>query len=76
MNENETVKLEEMIPSLAEEAFKAARARHLAAGRNVVEAVDGKLIETRPDGSFEVVREIPPPIPCKPGQHILRRPSR
>jgi hypothetical protein len=64
---------EKLIPLLAEEAAKKARAKTLASGRNVVEAVNGKLIESRPDGTHRVLKSIPAPIPVAPGQKRVRR---
>jgi len=65
--------LEELIPSLAEEALKMARTRTLQSGRSVVEAVDGKLIESLPDGIFTILRSLAAPIPVTPGQKLIRR---
>jgi len=65
--------LEELIPSLAEEALKMARTRTLQSGRSVVEAVDGKLIESFPDGTYTILRSLAAPIPVTPGQKLIRR---
>ncbi|MGM0856563.1 MAG: hypothetical protein ACQEW0_05700 [Pseudomonadota bacterium] len=52
----------------AEQRF-AARAAHytrrayqeaLNSGQHIVEIVDGELVETRPDGSTQVLRKAPP----------------
>lgn len=64
---------ENRIPQLAENAVKQARADTLKAGRSVVEAVGGKLIETRPDGSSKVLKSIPAPTPVAAGQKRVRR---
>ncbi|MBI2353998.1 MAG: hypothetical protein HYV06_03035 [Deltaproteobacteria bacterium] len=64
---------EKRIPELAEEAVKKARTRTLQSGRNVVEAVDGELVETRPDGSRKVIRPLASPILVAPGQKLIRR---
>ncbi len=50
-----------------------ARTRTLQSGHNVVEAVDGKLIESHPDGSFAVLRSLAAPIPVAPGQIRVRK---
>ena len=64
---------EDRIPFLAEDAVKKARTRTLTSGRSVVEAVDGKLVETRPDGSRKVLKSLGTPIPVAPGQKRIRR---
>lgn len=64
---------EDRIPFLAEDAVKKARTKTLSSGRNVVEAVDGKLIESHPDGSHKVLRSLSAPIPVAPGQKIIRK---
>ncbi len=69
---NMTVR-EERIPFLAEDAVKKARTKTLNSGRNVMEAVNGKLIESHPDGSYRVIRPLAPPITVAPGQKRVRR---
>ena len=64
---------EDRIPFLAEDAVKKARAKTLTSGRNVVEAVDGKLVETRPDGSRKVLKTLSLPISVTPGQKLIRK---
>ena len=66
-------KREGRIPQLAESAVKQARTRTLASGRSVVEAVNGKLIESRPDGSHKVLKSIPAPTHVVVGQKKVRR---
>lgn len=68
LSENDMRVMEERIPFLAEDAVKKARTKTLQSGRNVVEAVDGKLVETRPDGSRKVLRSVSAPIHVVPGQ--------
>jgi len=65
--------LEERIPFLAEDAVKEARTKTLSSGRNVVEAVNGNLIESHPDGSYRVIRPLAQPISVAPGQKRIRR---
>ena len=65
--------LERRIPDLAEGAVKQAYYKTLASGRKVVEAVDGRLIETCPDGSTRTLKTLPTPIPVTPGQKIRRK---
>lgn len=64
---------ESRIPQLAESAVQQARANTLKAGRSVVEAVGGKLIETRPDGTSRVIKSIPAPTPVVAGQKRVRK---
>jgi hypothetical protein len=64
---------EDRIPFLAEDAVKKARTKTLSSGRNVVEAVDGKLVVTHPDGSRKVLKSLGAPIPVAPGQKIIRK---
>jgi len=73
LDEKTMSKRENRIPQLAESAVKQARTRTLASGRSVVEAVNGNLIESRPDGSHRVLKAIPAPIPVTPGQRRIRR---
>tara|TARA_R100001039_G_C1821012_1_gene88891 strand:- start:802 stop:1023 length:222 start_codon:yes stop_codon:yes gene_type:complete len=52
----------------AEQRFAAQAARYtrrayqmsLSSGQHVVEIVNGELVETRPDGSTQVLRKAPP----------------
>lgn len=73
LDEKTMSKRENRIPQLAESAVKQARTRTLASGHSVVEAVDGNLIESRPDGSHRVLKSIPAPIPVTVGQKMVRR---
>lgn len=73
LNEKAMRQQENRIPQLAESAVKQARANTLKAGRSVVEAVDGKLIETRPDGTSRVIKSIPAPTPVVAGQKRYRK---
>ena len=73
LDERTMSKREHRIPQLAESAVRKARTRTLTSGRNVVEAIDGKLIESHPDGSFRVIRSLAAPIPVAPGQKRIRR---
>lgn len=72
LDEKTMCELEERIPFLAEEAVKEARTKTLISGRYVVEAVNGKLIESHPDGSYRVIRSLAAPIPVTPGQKRIR----
>jgi hypothetical protein len=63
---------EACIPELAAGAIKQAYYSTLAAGCKVVEAVNGQLVESSPDGSFRVLRALPKAIAVTPGQRIVR----
>ena len=73
LDEKTMSKRENRIPQLAENAVKQARSKTLKAGRSVVEAVDGKLIESRPDGTFKVIRALTAPIHVAPELRIRRK---
>ena len=64
---------ENRIPQLAERAVKRARSKALASGRCVIEAVDGKLIESHPDGTKKVLKYLPEPTHVTVGQKKVRR---
>lgn len=66
---------EEKIPELAEGAFKRAYYQSLAAGNTVIEAINGELVETAPDGSRKVLKRLPKPIEIAPEQSKIRRRS-
>lgn len=51
--------LEKQIPELASGAVKQAYARALASGSSVLEAKNGKLVESRPDGTVRVIKTLP-----------------
>jgi hypothetical protein len=72
LDEKTMCKLEERIPFLAEGAVKKARTKTLSSGRNMVEAVNGKLIESHPDGTYRVIRPLAPPISVDPQKRIRR----
>jgi len=65
--------LERRIPELAEGAVRQAYSKTLASGRMVVEAVNGQLIESHPDGSSKVLKNIHPPTYVAPDQKIIRK---
>ncbi len=71
MDENTMREGEDRIPELAECALKQAYHNALASGRNVLEAVDGQLIETRPDGTFRVLKSLPFPKAVIPGERLV-----
>jgi hypothetical protein len=73
LDEKTMSKRENRIPQLAESAVKQARSKTLAAGRSVIEAINGNLIESRPDGTSTVLKSIPAPTHVVVGQKKLRR---
>lgn len=64
--------LEKRIPELAEGAIKQAYSKTLTSGRRVVEAVNGQLVESRPDGSSKVIKSLTAPTSVIPGQRRVR----
>lgn len=60
------VALTEMdIPELAQDAFRAARARALRSGSSVLVAVNGHLVQENPNGSTVVLKAL------KPGRKVI-----
>ena len=59
--------LEKQIPELARGAVKQAYARALASGSSVLEAKNGKLVESHPDGSERIIKSLPTGLIVKPG---------
>lgn len=72
LDEKAMTYLEARIPELAEGAVKQAYCKHLAAGRTVVEAVNGQLIESFPDGTSRVIKPLAAPTPVVLGQRRVR----
>jgi len=73
LDEKTVRNLERRIPELAEGAVKQAYSKTLASGRKVVEAINGELIESHPDGSSKVLKKIQAPIAVSPGQKKIRK---
>lgn len=63
---------EACIPELAEGALKQAYYQTMAAGCKVVEALDGQLVESSPDGSIRVLKSLPKATPVLPGKRVIR----
>jgi hypothetical protein len=72
LDEKSMSNLEKRIPELAEGAVKQAYCKTLASGRRVVEAVNGQLVESRPDGTSKVLKSLQAPTPVAPGQRRVR----
>jgi hypothetical protein len=75
LDEKSIRRLEEQIPQLASQALRRAYVAALASGNNVLEAINGKLVETSPDGSMRVIRSLPPPTQVVLGSKRVRRKS-
>lgn len=67
LNEKAMRALESSIPELASGAVRQAYVRALASGSTVVEVINGQLVESRPDGSHKVLKQLAPPIHVQPG---------
>ena len=50
--------LEEHIPSLAQNAIQKAYMDTLSSGNSVIESIDGKIVETFPDGTKKTIKFI------------------
>ena len=61
--------LERCIPELASAAFRRAYQLALTSEGKVLEAVNGKLVETYADGSQRVIKNLRQPIPVIPGSN-------
>lgn len=72
LDENSMSNLEKRIPELAEGAVKQAYCKTLASGRRVIEAINGQLVESSPDGTTRVLKPLPAPTPVIPGQKRVR----
>lgn len=74
LSEQAMQRLEKSIPELAGGAFKHAYQHALSSSGKVVEAVDGKLVETSADGTQRVIKTLPKPTPVAAGtKRILTR---
>ena len=67
MSEQEIQALESQFPAMSGRAFATARQRVLASGQSVLQTEDGKVVRVFPDGRKEVVKNVQPPTPAKPG---------
>lgn len=65
--------LEAHIPELAETAVRRAYYQALSTDGKVIEAVDGRLVETSADGQQRVIRTLKAPLPVRPGLRLTRR---
>jgi hypothetical protein len=65
--------LEAHIPELAETAVRRAYYQALSTDGKVIEAVNGRLVETSADGQQRVIRTLKAPLPVQPGLRLSRR---
>lgn len=65
--------LESQLPPMSREATKMAYRQALAAGQSVMEAEDGVIYETFPDGTRRIVKNIARPVPLKNGRKFTIR---
>ena len=72
LDEKSMSNLEKRIPELAEGAVKQAYCKALTSGRPVVEAINGQLVESHPDGTTRVLKSLPTPTPVAPEQRRMR----
>lgn len=70
VNEVKLALVEDDIPRLAPQATKRARAQALSSGSKVLEVVNGRLVEQRPDGSRLVLRRVEQRRVVKKGSKI------
>lgn len=73
LNEKAMQTLELQIPQLASAAISQAYARALTTSGKVVEARDGRLVETYADGSEKFIRNLAKPIPVVAGTTRVRK---
>jgi len=72
LNEKAMQRMESSIPELASGAFKRAYHHALSTSGKVVEAANGKLVETSVDGSERVIKPLPASIPVQIGARRVR----
>ena len=72
LDENAMSYLEKRIPELAEGAVKQAYCKTLTSGRRVVEAINGNLVVSSPDGTSKVLKTLTAPTAVVPGQRRVR----
>jgi len=67
MSDSDIQVLESQFPAVSGHAFAEARKRVLDAGQSVLQTEGGVVLRVFPDGHKEVVKQIEPPTPAKPG---------
>ena len=73
MSEKDYEALEAEFPTLASQAFAAARRRVLESGQSVLQSEGGSLYRVFPDGRKEFVKDMEPPTILPPGTTLARR---
>ena len=73
LSEKSMLAMESQIPELAGGAVKRAYYQALTTGWKVLEAVNGKLVETSADGEQRVIRDLQTPVPVVVGSNRIRR---
>lgn len=74
LNEKAMQAMEARIPVLAECAVRKAYYQALTTHGKVLEAIDGRLVETSADGGQRVIRCLAAPVAVAPGsKRVLRR---
>ncbi|MDR3413631.1 MAG: hypothetical protein P4L87_22200 [Formivibrio sp.] len=72
LSEKAMQRMEKSIPELAGGAFKRAYHHALSTSGKVVEAANGKLVETSVDGTQRVIKSLPAPTPVQLGAKRIR----
>jgi hypothetical protein len=67
MSDHDIQEMESQFPALSGKAFAAARQSVLASGQSVLQTEGAFLVRVFPDGRKEVVKQIEPSTPVKPG---------
>lgn len=67
MSDHDTQVLEGHLPTVAAQAFAAARLQVLASGQSVLQTEGAFVYRVFPDGRKEVVKQIEPPTRVIPG---------
>jgi hypothetical protein len=76
VSESDMQQFDDQIPEFAQRALRTAREQALAAGATVLEAINGELVETSPDGSRRFIKSLPAPYKVAPGAKRIRRINR
>ena len=72
LNEKAMQAMEALIPELAESALRQAYYQALTRSGKVLEAVNGKLVETSAEGGQRLIRNLPAPVAVTPGSKRVR----
>ena len=72
LNEKAMQAMEALIPELAESALRQAYYQALTRSGKVLEAFNGKLVETSSEGGQRLIRNLPAPVAVTPGSKRVR----